>query len=160
MTHPLFWLHCQITSKSTLWFFFFLGGLGGMTSVHHSCKVDAWPLKSHLHSFLLWQFLGDEVSWIICLGWLQPTILLISRKNRREPPVPSVWFYLRTVKAWPLSANIIGKCLSLWNARKLCSHWWDQKWPDKKYKKAHLGTALKANPFEGTSYTRELSCKK
>ncbi|EPY79185.1 attractin isoform 1 preproprotein [Camelus ferus] len=37
----------------------------------------------------------------------------------------------------------MGKCRGLHSARKLCSHRRDQKWRDKQYKKAHLGTALK-----------------
>ncbi|KAK7822653.1 hypothetical protein U0070_002001 [Myodes glareolus] len=41
----------------------------------------------------------------------------------------------------------MGKCRGLRTARKLRSHRRDQKWHDKQYKKAHLGTALKANPF-------------
>ena len=33
-------------------------------------------------------------------------------------------------------------------------HRQDQKWHDKAYKKAHLGTALKANPFGGASHAK------
>uniref|UniRef100_A0A8C2NC11 Small ribosomal subunit protein uS12 n=1 Tax=Cricetulus griseus TaxID=10029 RepID=A0A8C2NC11_CRIGR len=46
----------------------------------------------------------------------------------------------------------MGKCHGLHTARKLHSHQWDGKWHDKRYKKAHLGTALKANPFRGASH--------
>uniref|UniRef100_A0A8C2QNL5 Small ribosomal subunit protein uS12 n=1 Tax=Cricetulus griseus TaxID=10029 RepID=A0A8C2QNL5_CRIGR len=42
----------------------------------------------------------------------------------------------------------------LHTARKLGSHRRDQKWHDKQYKKAHLGTALKANPFGGASHAK------
>uniref|UniRef100_A0A452VJ59 Small ribosomal subunit protein uS12 n=2 Tax=Ursus TaxID=9639 RepID=A0A452VJ59_URSMA len=45
----------------------------------------------------------------------------------------------------------MGKCRS---ARKLHSHRRDQMWHDKQYKKAHLGTALKANPFGGASLAK------
>ncbi|CAI9592993.1 unnamed protein product [Staurois parvus] len=41
----------------------------------------------------------------------------------------------------------MGKCRGLRTARKLRNHRREQKWHDKQYKKAHLGTALKANPF-------------
>ncbi|XP_032744330.1 40S ribosomal protein S23-like [Rattus rattus] len=46
----------------------------------------------------------------------------------------------------------MGKCHGLRTAPKLCSHRQDQKWHDKQYKKVHLGTALKANPFGGASH--------
>ncbi|NWW44891.1 RS23 protein, partial [Pedionomus torquatus] len=50
-----------------------------------------------------------------------------------------------------------GKCRGLRTARKLRSHRRDQKWHDKQYKKAHLGTALKANPF-GADQTDYCEC--
>eukprot|EP01132_Coremiostelium_polycephalum_P002775 gene2775-3449_t len=37
-------------------------------------------------------------------------------------------------------------------ARKLRTHRREQRWNDKHYKKAHFGTALKANPFGGASH--------
>uniref|UniRef100_A0A8C2KKJ6 Small ribosomal subunit protein uS12 n=1 Tax=Cyprinus carpio TaxID=7962 RepID=A0A8C2KKJ6_CYPCA len=37
---------------------------------------------------------------------------------------------------------------------KLRNHRREQKWHDKQYKKAHLGTALKANPFGGASHAK------
>uniref|UniRef100_A0A673U0C1 Small ribosomal subunit protein uS12 n=1 Tax=Suricata suricatta TaxID=37032 RepID=A0A673U0C1_SURSU len=54
----------------------------------------------------------------------------------------------------------MGKCRGLRAARKLCSHQQDQKWHNKWYKKAHLGTALKANPFGGTSHAKEIVLEK
>ena len=51
-------------------------------------------------------------------------------------------------------AGRMGKCRGLHTARKLRSHRRDQKWHDKQYKKAHLGTSLKANPFGGTSHAK------
>ncbi|KAM7140694.1 small ribosomal subunit protein uS12-like [Molossus nigricans] len=48
----------------------------------------------------------------------------------------------------------MGKCCGLRTARKLWSHQQDQKWHDKQYQKAHLGTALKANSFRGASYAK------
>uniref|UniRef100_A0A8C6RVQ2 Small ribosomal subunit protein uS12 n=1 Tax=Nannospalax galili TaxID=1026970 RepID=A0A8C6RVQ2_NANGA len=50
----------------------------------------------------------------------------------------------------------MGKCRGLHTARKLCNHQRDQKWHDKQYKKAHLGTALTANPFGGASHAKGL----
>ncbi|EPQ11366.1 40S ribosomal protein S23 [Myotis brandtii] len=54
----------------------------------------------------------------------------------------------------------MGKCRGLRIARKLRSHWRDQKWHDKQYKKAHLGTALKANPFGGASHAKGVVLEK
>ncbi|KAM7325166.1 hypothetical protein ACRRTK_015419 [Alexandromys fortis] len=48
----------------------------------------------------------------------------------------------------------MGKCRGLRTARKLRSHRRDQKWHDQQCKKAHLGTALKANPFGGASHAK------
>ncbi|XP_035752509.1 40S ribosomal protein S23 [Egretta garzetta] len=42
----------------------------------------------------------------------------------------------------------------------LRSHRRDQKWHDKQYKKAHLGTALKANPFGGASHAKGIVLEK
>jgi hypothetical protein len=52
-----------------LFFFFFLMGL-------HACKADILPLKPHLLSILFCLCFGDGV--LICLGWLQIVVLLIS----------------------------------------------------------------------------------
>lgn len=54
----------------------------------------------------------------------------------------------------------LGKCRGLRTARKLRSHRRDQKWHDKQYKKAHLGTALKANPFGGASHAKGIVLEK
>ncbi|KAL1782891.1 40S ribosomal protein S23 [Sigmodon hispidus] len=48
----------------------------------------------------------------------------------------------------------MGKCCGLRTARKFRSHRRDPKWYDKQSKKAHLGTALKANPFGGASHAK------
>ncbi|XP_042845045.1 40S ribosomal protein S23-like [Panthera tigris] len=50
----------------------------------------------------------------------------------------------------------MGKCHGLHTAKKLHSHRWDQKWHGKQYKQAHLGTALQANPFGGTSHAKRI----
>ncbi|KAM8792515.1 small ribosomal subunit protein uS12 [Eudromia elegans] len=57
-------------------------------------------------------------------------------------------------------ACLAGKCRGLRTARKLRSHRRDQKWHDKQYKKAHLGTALKANPFGGASHAKGIVLEK
>nr|XP_056704991.1 40S ribosomal protein S23-like [Euleptes europaea] len=59
-----------------------------------------------------------------------------------------------------LSICLLGKCRGLRTARKLRSHRRDQKWHDKQYKKAHLGTALKANPFGGASHAKGIVLEK
>lgn len=56
--------------------------------------------------------------------------------------------------------NLLGKCRGLRTARKLRNHRREQKWHDKQYKKAHLGTALKANPFGGASHAKGIVLEK
>lgn len=45
-------------------------------------------------------------------------------------------------------------------ARKLKTHRQAQKWNDKQYNRAHLGTALKANPMGGTSHAKGIVLEK
>ncbi|XP_051899853.1 40S ribosomal protein S23-like [Pristis pectinata] len=52
------------------------------------------------------------------------------------------------------------ECRGLFTARKLRNLRHDQKWHDKRYKKAHLGTALKANPFGGASHAKGIVLEK
>ncbi|PFX28574.1 40S ribosomal protein S23 [Stylophora pistillata] len=54
----------------------------------------------------------------------------------------------------------MGKPRGLRTARKLRNHRRDQRWHDKGYKKAHLGTALKANPFGGASHAKGIVLEK
>eukprot|EP01133_Synstelium_polycarpum_P006710 gene6710-7803_t len=54
-------------------------------------------------------------------------------------------------RIWRL-ADIDSKPKGLKTARKLRLHRQEQRWNDKTYKKAHFGTALKANPFGGASH--------
>lgn len=66
-------------------------------------------------------------------------------------------------KGLALQNNFIflsGKCRGLRTARKLRNHRREQKWHDKQYKKAHLGTALKANPFGGASHAKGIVLEK
>ncbi|XP_040890319.1 40S ribosomal protein S23 [Toxotes jaculatrix] len=59
-----------------------------------------------------------------------------------------------------LASENMGKCRGLRTARKLRNHRREQKWHDKQYKKAHLGTALKANPFGGASHAKGIVLEK
>jgi small subunit ribosomal protein S23e len=54
----------------------------------------------------------------------------------------------------------MGKPRGLRTARKLRVHRRVQLWADKDYKKAHLGTALKANPFGGASHAKGIVLEK
>eukprot|EP01117_Protostelium_nocturnum_P013901 TRINITY_DN5233_c0_g1_i1.p2 TRINITY_DN5233_c0_g1~~TRINITY_DN5233_c0_g1_i1.p2 ORF type:complete len:146 (+),score=39.29 TRINITY_DN5233_c0_g1_i1:61-498(+) len=53
-----------------------------------------------------------------------------------------------------------GKPRGLRAARKLRLHRKEQKWADKQYKRAHLGTWLKANPFAGSSHAKGIVVEK
>uniref|UniRef100_A0A8C9RTZ1 Uncharacterized protein n=1 Tax=Scleropages formosus TaxID=113540 RepID=A0A8C9RTZ1_SCLFO len=52
------------------------------------------------------------------------------------------------------------KCRGLRTARKLRNHRCEEKSDNKKYKKAHLGTALKANPFGGAAHAKGIVLEK
>merc|ERR1711898_69338 len=54
----------------------------------------------------------------------------------------------------------MGKPRGLQTARKLRNLRREQKWHDLGYKKAHLGTALKANPFGGASHAKGIVLEK
>lgn len=55
---------------------------------------------------------------------------------------------------------ISGKPRGLRTARKHVNHRRDQRWADKDYKKAHLGTRWKANPFGGASHAKGIVLEK
>merc|ERR1712004_967114 len=55
---------------------------------------------------------------------------------------------------------IMGKPSGLRTARKLRDHRRDQRWHDKDYKKSHLGTRWKANPFSGASHAKGIVLEK
>ncbi len=55
---------------------------------------------------------------------------------------------------------ITGKPRGLGTGRKLRIHRREQKWHNKVYKKKHLGTALKANPFGGASHAKGIVLEK
>ena len=54
----------------------------------------------------------------------------------------------------------MGKPHGIRTARQLRVHRRNQRWHDLKYKKAHLGTALKANPFGGASHAKGIVVEK
>merc|ERR1711970_432489 len=54
----------------------------------------------------------------------------------------------------------MGKPRGLKTARKIRTHRRVQRWADKDYKKAHSGTALKANPFGGASHVKGIVLEK
>lgn len=54
----------------------------------------------------------------------------------------------------------MGKPRGLKTARKHVNHRRDQRWADKDYKKAHLGTRWKANPFGGASHAKGIVLEK
>ncbi|BHF68184.1 hypothetical protein AAHC03_013049 [Spirometra sp. Aus1] len=53
-----------------------------------------------------------------------------------------------------------GKPSGIYTARKLRIHRRKQRWADKQYKKAHLGTRWKANPFGGASHAKGIVVEK
>jgi len=53
-----------------------------------------------------------------------------------------------------------GKPRGIRAGRKLKTHRRVQRWADKDYKKSHLGTALKANPFAGASHAKGIVLEK
>merc|ERR1712054_295235 len=53
-----------------------------------------------------------------------------------------------------------GKPRGIRCARKLRTHRRENKWADKRYKKKHLGTALKCNPFGGSSHAKGIVVEK
>jgi len=59
-----------------------------------------------------------------------------------------------------LSFSYSGKPSGLRTARKHVNHRRDQRWNDKEYKKAHLGTRWKANPFGGASHAKGIVLEK
>lgn len=67
---------------------------------------------------------------------------------------------LRTHGMLHCSVVSVGKPRGLRTGRKLRIHRREQKWHDKAFKKAHLGTALKANPFGGASHAKGIVLEK
>jgi hypothetical protein len=54
----------------------------------------------------------------------------------------------------------IGKPRGLRTARKLKDHRREQRWHDKDYKKSHLGSRWKSNPFAGASHAKGIVLEK
>lgn len=57
-------------------------------------------------------------------------------------------------------SSCAGKPRGMRTARKLRNRRRVQKWADKQYKKAHLGTRWKANPFGGSSHAKGIVVEK
>lgn len=72
----------------------------------------------------------------------------------------TLWLFIIILQQILLTSSFIGKPRGLRTARKLRVHRRDQRWHDKKYKKTHLGTALKANPFGGASHAKGIVLEK
>lgn len=53
-----------------------------------------------------------------------------------------------------------GKPRGLLTARKLRNRRRTQRWADKDYKKANLGTRWKSNPFQGSSHAKGIVVEK
>lgn len=57
-------------------------------------------------------------------------------------------------------ASLAGKPRGIRTARKHVNHRREQRWADKDYKKAHMGTRWKANPFGGASHAKGIVLEK
>ena len=55
---------------------------------------------------------------------------------------------------------VLGKPRGIRTARKYINNRREQRWNDKDYKKAHLGTRWKANPFGGASHAKGIVLEK
>lgn len=69
----------------------------------------------------------------------------------------------RVLLAFPApraSSLKMGKPRGIRTGRHLRDHRRKQKWNDLRYKKTHLGTALKANPFGGASHAKGIVVEK
>lgn len=56
--------------------------------------------------------------------------------------------------------DIAGKPRGIRTARKHVNHRREQRWADKEFKKAHMGTRWKANPFGGASHAKGIVLEK
>merc|ERR1712126_699284 len=69
-------------------------------------------------------------------------------------------FILLSLLRSKCKADKMGKPRGIKTARKIRTHRRVQRWADKDYKKAHSGTALKANPFGGASHVKGIVLEK
>merc|ERR1712189_34625 len=69
-------------------------------------------------------------------------------------------FFKRKKKKLCNQAAKMGKPRGIKTARKIRTHRREQRWADLGYKKAHSGTALKANPFGGASHVKGIVLEK
>lgn len=79
---------------------------------------------------------------------------------RPVSPSPVLLLFLHLLLRHHFSPHAMGKCHGIRTARKLKTIRRDQKWNDKDYKKAHLGTRWKANPFAGASHAKGIVLEK
>ncbi|CAG9783298.1 unnamed protein product [Diatraea saccharalis] len=68
-------------------------------------------------------------------------------------------FLFPSVADW-CRASQMGKPRGIRTARKHVNHRREQRWADKDYKKAHMGTRWKANPFGGASHAKGIVLEK
>lgn len=73
-----------------------------------------------------------------------------------------LWLSIDTLISFTNEGSIfyLGKPRGIRTARKHVDHRREQRWADKDYKKAHLGTRWKANPFGGASHAKGIVLEK
>ncbi|CAH0722190.1 unnamed protein product, partial [Brenthis ino] len=76
-----------------------------------------------------------------------------------EALVGQILFLFPSVADW-CRAIQMGKPRGIRTARKHVNHRREQRWADKDYKKAHMGTRWKANPFGGASHAKGIVLEK
>ena len=84
--------------------------------------------------------------------------VLIFLRCMYDPPL--LLLSMTYIHTFIFTIFVLGKPRGIRTARKLRTHRRDQKWHDKDYKKAHLGTRWKANPFGGASHAKGIVLEK
>jgi len=107
--------------------------------------------KSYLLGKCIWQYFR--------------TCALCLTSKPKPPKLPFVYIVLLHCGSGLSITNLFcwsptGKPRGLRTARKHVNHRRDQRWADKDYKKAHLGTRWKANPFGGASHAKGIVLEK
>jgi len=74
--------------------------------------------------------------------------------------VPTSSLLILSLTSHITSHDLFSKPRGIRAARKLKNHRRVEKWADKNYNKAHLGTQLKANPFGGSSHAKGIVLEK
>lgn len=99
---------------------------------------------------------GFRVSVLVCFE----TLFVISWCTSRDCPLGWVLVIVACGLAAIMLCLCSGKPRGMRTARKLRNRRRVQKWADKQYKKAHLGTRWKANPFGGSSHAKGIVVEK